>query len=204
MLEFVETFDRHRVELHQALSLQVASDVNDLVSKMDLLLGRLFSPREPWELIVSSKIRELNTNGNTDWMKDTELIRSLAMATGDPSVKWDAPSDLVEATKLEMQLNQMKEDLHLSIDVLSQRNTELFALKLKLHTEHLERAILHSARFVINSLSGPHDRLEHQVQFFACLPFLIQNILTCILFRISESSGKKWCVPYLARQRRCE
>jgi hypothetical protein len=163
MIEFIETFDRHRLELHQTLSLQVASDVSDLVSKMDLLLGHLFSPREPWELIVSSKIRELDISGQTDWMKDIQILRSLAIATGDPSVKWDAPSGLVEATKLEMRLNQMKEDLHSSIDVLSQRNTELFALKLKLHTEQLERAILHSARFVISSLSGPHDRLEHQV-----------------------------------------
>ncbi|KAF5320976.1 hypothetical protein D9619_000354 [Psilocybe cf. subviscida] len=162
MLEFVETFDRHRIELHQALSLQVASDVNDLVSKMDLLLGRLFSPREPWELVVSSKIRELDTNGQADWKEDTQILRSLAIATGDPSVKWHASSDLVEATKLELQLDQIKEDLHLSIDVLSQRNTELFELKLKLHTEQLERAILHSARFVISSLSGPHDRLEHE------------------------------------------
>jgi hypothetical protein len=171
MLEFIATFDRHRVELHQALSLQIASDVNDLVSKMDLLLGRLFLPHEPWELVVSSKIHELDTNGQTDWMKDTHILRSLAIATGDLSVKWDAPSDLIEGTKLEMQLDQMKEDLHLSIDVLSQRNTELFALKLKLHTEQLERAILHSARFVVSSLSGPHDRLEHEVKVFCICMF---------------------------------
>ncbi|KAF5321499.1 hypothetical protein D9619_000349 [Psilocybe cf. subviscida] len=162
MLEFIETFDRHRVELHQVLSLQVASDVSDLVSKMDTLLGRLFSPHEPWELVVSSRIRELNKNGQAGWMEDTQILRSLALATGDPSVKLDATSNLMETTKLEMQLNQLKEDLHLSIDVLSQRNTELFTLKLKLHTEQLERAISHSARFVISSLSGPHDRLENE------------------------------------------
>lgn len=163
MLEFIDTFDKHRLELHQAISLQVASDVNDLVSKMDILLGRLFLPHEPWELVVSSKIGELDTSGQTDWMKDTQVLRSLAIASGDTPSKWDVPSDLVEATKLEMQLNQIKEDLHLSIDILSQRNTELFALKLKLHTEQLERAIMHSARFVISSLSGPHDRVEHEV-----------------------------------------
>ena len=171
MLDFIATFDKHRVELHQALSLQVASDVNDLVSKMDLLLGRLFSPREPWELLVASKIHELDVSGQADWMRDTQILRSLAIATGDPSARWDAPSGLVEATKREMQLNQMKEDLHLSLDVLSQRNTELFALKLKLHTEQLERAILHSARFVISSLSGPHDRLEHEVWISCILVF---------------------------------
>lgn len=177
MIEFIEKFDRHRVQLHQTFSLQVASDIGGLVSKMDVLLGRLFSPREPWELVVSSKIREFDANGPADWIKDTQALRSLAIATEDSSVNWDTASDMVEATTLEMQLNQMKEDLHLSIDVLCQRNMELFGLKLKLHTERLERAILHSARLVISTLSGPHDRLEHEV-----LVFRICKILTYILF----------------------
>lgn len=165
ILEFIETFDKDRISLHQALSLQVASDVNDLVSKMDLLLDRLFSPREPWELDVSAKMRELRIVGNADWLNDSNTVKSLAISSGDTSVSLEAdPSNMVETAKIDLQVNVLKEHLHLSIDALCSRNLELFELKLRLHTERLEKAILHSARYVINSLSGPHDRLEHEVE----------------------------------------
>jgi hypothetical protein len=142
----------------------VASDVNDLVSKMDLLLGRLFSPQEPWELEVTAKLRQLKIAGNIDWLNDSNTVKSLAISTGDTSVNMDAdPFNMIENAKIDLQVNVLKEHLHLSIDALCSRNLELFELKLKLHTERIEKAILHSARFVISSLSGPHDRLEHEV-----------------------------------------
>jgi hypothetical protein len=164
ILEFIEIFDKDRILLHQALALQVASDVNDLVSKMDLLLHRLFSPQEPWEFEVTAKLRELRTAGNADWLNDSNTVKSLAITTGDTTVILEADSsNMIETAKMDLQIDILKEQLHLSIDVLCSRNLELFELKLKLHTERLEKAILRSARFVISSLSGPHDRLEHEV-----------------------------------------
>ena len=92
--------------------------------------------------------------------------------TLDSSVDLKAhPSDIIWNTKIGVQLSVLKEDLQLSLDVLCRRNAELFELKLRLHTERLEKAILHSARFVITSLSGPHDRLEHEV----CVPLLTRK-----------------------------
>jgi hypothetical protein len=172
MLEFIDIFDKHRVMLHQALSLQVASDVSDLVSKMDLLLERLFLPHEPWELDVTAKMRTITTAEGVSWIDDPHAIQYLAIATGDSSVDLKAhPSDVIENTKIGVQLSVLKEDLQLSLDALCSRNAELFELKLRLHTERVEKAILHSARFVITSLSGPHDRLEHEV----CVRLLTQK-----------------------------
>lgn len=165
MLEFIGIFDKHRVLLHQALSLQVASDVSNLVTKMDLLLGHLFSPHEPWELDVTAQIRTITmAKPGVSWIDDPHTVQTLAIATADSSVNLKAhPSDIIENTKIGVQLGALKEDLQLSLDVLCSRNAELFELKLRLHAERLEKAILHSARFVITSLSGPHDRLEHEV-----------------------------------------
>ena len=99
------------------------------------------------------------------WIDDPDAIQSLALATGDPSNLMAQPSSLTMSGKIGAQLTtlNLKEELQLSLDTLCSRNTELFDLKLKLHTEKLEKAISHSARLVITSLSGPYERLEHEV-----------------------------------------
>jgi len=47
MLGHIEEFNRFRLLLQQALSIQVASGVDDLVSKMDMALASLFFPPRP-------------------------------------------------------------------------------------------------------------------------------------------------------------
>jgi len=39
----------------------------------------------------------------------------------------------------------------------------MFELKLNLHTQKMQEAVLNSARFVVQTLSEPHDRLHNEV-----------------------------------------
>jgi hypothetical protein len=55
----------------------------------------------------------------------------------------------------------------LSLDELCNRNMNIFELKLAFHTQQLQDAIASSAQFVVRTLSGPHDRLLHEVCPFA-------------------------------------
>jgi hypothetical protein len=49
MLSHIEEFNWFRLLLQQALSIQAASGVDDLVFKMDIVLASLFSPKADWE-----------------------------------------------------------------------------------------------------------------------------------------------------------
>jgi hypothetical protein len=171
MLAYIADFEGYRVRLHQTLSVQVASGVSDLVTKMDTLLSRLFAPREPWEIETARRLDALRTpDANHQWVKDPQTLQALILATGDNEMSFSSNSDSTQDammpmlnTRMDLQLERLKEDLQLSLDVLCDKNRDLFNLQLRLHTERLEQAIMLSARMVIRTLEGPHDRLENEV-----------------------------------------
>jgi len=65
----------------------------------------------------------------------------------------------------------------------------MFELKLAFHTQQLQDTIKSSAQLVIWTLSGPYDRLLHEV----CPSLLVVNIVHGLCFiRICENYGRKW------------
>lgn len=171
MLVYIADFEAYRVRLHQALSMQVASGVSDLVTKMDALLSRLFAPKAPWEIDTARRLDAIRTSdANHQWITDPQALQALVLATGDsemsfstsPDSSQDAMAPMMH-TRMDLQYERLKEDLQLSLDDLCKKNRDLFNLQLRLYAERLEQAIMISARMVIRTLEGPHDRLENEV-----------------------------------------
>jgi hypothetical protein len=69
----------------------------------------------------------------------------------------------VQSTKL----SELRDEMKSSLDELCNRNMNIFKVKLAFHTQQLQESITSSAEFVVRTLSGPHDRLRHEVCPFA-------------------------------------
>lgn len=167
MLGHIGHFDSLRVQLQQTLSLQVASGVQDLVSKMDVVLSRLFIPKADWEKDLDTKTRGFGAS--KAWIETPGTLQSLIAATNDPLLPLPAPSaqmDLSASLSTDMLLSNVKKDLEQSLDALCARNMDMFELRLNFHAQQMERAIVHSAHFVIQALSGPSERLVNGVSSY--------------------------------------
>jgi len=169
MLGHVEDFNQHRIQLQQILSIQVASGVNDLVSKMDIVLARLFSPKHDWEKDLDNKTRKLGSINS--WLHDPNTLQSLISVTKDPSLAMPAPStaadlDVTPNLFVSVRLEQIQKELESSLDALCAKNLDWFNLKLDFQMQQIESSIFNSAQFVVHTLSGPYDRLHHEVPPF--------------------------------------
>ncbi|KAH9481752.1 hypothetical protein JR316_0006279 [Psilocybe cubensis] len=183
-----------RLELQQTLSIQVASNVEDLVAKMDTVLSRFFTPKSDWEKNLDVKTRNLGSPST--WIQNTSTLQSLISDTNDPSMPLPAPAYEDSSASMsmsfgtEMQLSNIKKELQLSVDDLCDKNMDMFELKLSFHTQQMEKAIADSAILVIQSLSGPCDRVVNEVSncFFHIVLGLIDYIQG--LAPIVEGDGK--------------
>jgi len=155
MLGYIEEFNGYRVLLMQGLSIEMATGVDSLVSKMDTMLSRLFTPKLDWEKDLVTKTRALG-DVNT-WVGDTSTLQALVSAANDP--KFERSLGITKDSEIE----STRDGLLLSLNTLCERNMEIFELKLDLHTRQLQESIEHSAQYVVRTLSGPHDRLFHEV-----------------------------------------
>ena len=162
MLGYIEEFNGYRVLLMQGLSIEMATGVDSLVSKMDTMLSRLSTPKLDWEKDLVTKTRALG-DVNT-WARDSSTLQSLISATNDQ--KFETISLVIKRAEIE----STKDGLLLSLNTLCERNMEIFELKLDLYTRQLQESIDHSAQYVVRTLSGPYDRLFHAVlDFFSLL-----------------------------------
>jgi len=157
MLGYIEEFNGYRVLLMQGLSIEMATGVDSLVSKMDTMLSRLFTPKLDWEKDLVTKTRAL---GDVDtWVRDSSILQSLVSVANDPSVSLGITMD--------SEIESTRDGILLSLSTLCERNMKTFELKLDLHTRQLQESIEHSAQYVVRTLSGPYDRLFHEVIDFA-------------------------------------
>ena len=70
---------------------------------------------------------------------------------------------------------------------------ELFESKLAFHTQQLQEAIVKLAQFVVRTLSGPHDRLLHEVPPFGVTLYIPHRLFFFLVWiRIYRNYGKKW------------
>ena len=174
MLKYITDFGQHRTSLHEALAIQMASglcdistQVNVLVSKMDLLLSNVFEPTFNWEKSLAKKTRQLGTS----WIEDTEALKNLISISEEtepfkPLVSASKKPSDSDVVKVPSELVQkIKMGLTVSLDKLCEQNAEMFTLKLKMHTTRLQEDIANSAHHIVKSLSGPYDRLQNAVCF---------------------------------------
>lgn len=162
MLNYIEEFNGYRVLLMQGLSIEMATGVDSLVSKMDTMLSRLFTPKSDWEKELVTKTRALG-DVNT-WIRDSSTLQSLVSAANDPKFEGSVTNITLEVgNTVDSEIESTRDGLSLSLNTLCERNMEIFELKLDLHTRQLQESIEHSAQYVVRTLSGPHDRLFHEV-----------------------------------------
>ena len=175
MLGYVDDFKNHRVQLQEVLSLYTASNVKVLVTKMSDLISRLFETKPDWEKTLATKTQ--NLGDRSEWLKDDAALQDVVSAAEDP-VFGGIATKKVESKSKEMQdkgiyivqsikLAELRDELKLPLDQLCNRNMDIFELKLTFHTQQLQDAIGRSAQFVVRTLSGPYDRLQHEVCPFA-------------------------------------
>ncbi|PPQ83090.1 hypothetical protein CVT25_003794 [Psilocybe cyanescens] len=180
MLGHIAEFNEQRVRLQQTLQVQVAVGVEDLVLKMDILLSHFFTPKFDWEKDLDKETRNLGPPST--WINEYALLQSLILMTKDPAFSFTYAAGKLAADKTEdtdkpvesekdkakiafatdAQLTKVKKELELSLDILCERNKDMFEVKLSFHTKQVEQSIANSAQLVIKSLQGPYDRLVHE------------------------------------------
>lgn len=168
MLKHSNQFVRYLVELETILLILPPSNAADLNKKFDALYKHLFSPKEAWEKNLINTAHQLKKSNNPqELIDDPETLRKLLRTTEDPGLDADELSGTDDdggfKSALPTQIEQLKEELKLSLDVLCKRNEDTFLLKLDFHTQQLKESISKSAAYVVKSLSGPYDRLHHPV-----------------------------------------
>jgi hypothetical protein len=164
MSGYIDEFKNHRVQLQEVLNLYTASNVKVLVTKMSDLVSRLFETKPDWEKILATKTQTLGDW--SEWFNNDTAFQDVVSATEDP-VLWGIgtrKADFKDTRDVQqINLAGLRDDLKSSLDDLCNRNMDIFESKLAFHTQQLQDAIARSAQFVVRTLSGPYDRLQHEV-----------------------------------------
>jgi hypothetical protein len=163
MTGYIENFKNHRDHLQGVLSLHTASNVNFLVS-------RLVVTKPDWEKTVATQTQGIGDRSK--WLESDTSLQAVVSAADDP-VLGGIGTKKVESKPNEMRdvqstkLSELRDEMESSLDELCNRNMNIFEVKLAFHTQQLQETITSSAELVIRTLSGPHDRLLHEVCPFA-------------------------------------
>jgi hypothetical protein len=163
---YINEFTNHRVELQRALSLYTTSNVNVLVTKMSDLVSQLFATEPDWEKALATMTQKID---RSKWLESDATLQDVVSAAEDP-VLGGIVTKKIEPKSKEKQptkLSELRDELELTLDVFCKRNKEIFEVKLAFQTQQLQDAIASSAQFVVRTLSGPYDRLLHEVRPFA-------------------------------------
>ena len=180
MSGYIDDFKNHRVQLQEALSLYTASNIKVLVTKMSDLVSRLFETKPDWEKTLATKTQDLGDR--SEWIESDATLQAVVSAAEDP-VLGGIVTKKVESKSNEMRdvqstkLSELRDELELSLDELCNRNMDIFESKLAFHTQQLQEAIARSAQYVVRTLSGPYDRLLHEVPPSSVLLFYITHRL---------------------------
>ncbi|KJA23770.1 hypothetical protein HYPSUDRAFT_39609 [Hypholoma sublateritium FD-334 SS-4] len=160
--EQITTFRNRRTKLQQILTLQTASDVNSLVDKttdmdrkIDLLISHIFSPNSDYEKAAAKTTWQFSKmKDGTNLANNPEYLEALLQ---DPKLNQEGMSGNKSAT-----VDQLQQDLRLSVEDVCEENKESFERKLHYYTEQLEKSMKTNADYIVKKLSGPYDRLKHK------------------------------------------
>jgi len=179
MKGYIDDFKKHRDQLRDILSLYTALEVKVLgtnVTKMSDLVSRLFETKPQWEKTLATETQNLELGERSKWIESDASLQAFMEAAEDPVLLKGIVTKKVESRSKEMRdvqsgvqskkLSELRDELVSSVDELCQKNVDVFELKLAFHAQQLQDTIESSAQFVVRTLSGPHDRLLHEVCFF--------------------------------------
>jgi hypothetical protein len=169
MMEFNNMFIEHRAALVQLLSVRMARGIDDLHTKMNSLLSQAFNANQEWEKTLQRLLRQYAPLHS--WIDDMPKVQELLKASRDPSIDGDIfgrpdgkeDSEEIQQHRLKSLLVSLKADLESTVKMHCKKNLETFGKKLDFHTQQVQEAISRAATYVIDQLSGPHDRLRHEV-----------------------------------------
>ena len=170
MSGYIDEFKNHRVQLQEVLNLYTASNVKVLVTKMSDLVSRLFEIKPDWEKTLATETQ--NLGDWSEWLNNDAAFQDVVSATEDPTLwgiairKVDFESKGIHNVQ-RVNLAGLRDELRSSLDDLCNQNIDIFESKLAFHTQKLQDSIARSAQFVVRTLSGPYDRLQHEVCPFA-------------------------------------
>jgi hypothetical protein len=170
---YIEDFKNHRLRLQEILGLHTASNVTVLVTKMNDLVSRLLATKPDWEKTMATQTK--GVGDRSKWLESDASLQAVISAAKDPVLGGIVPTKKVESKSKsnEMRdvqskkLSELRDEMESSVDKLCKGNMDLFELKLAFHTQQLQDSIESSAQFVVRTLSGPYDRLLHEVFPFA-------------------------------------
>ena len=172
MAEYAEDFKNHRLRLQEVLGLHTASNVNVLLKKMDDLVSRLLATKPDWEKTLATQTK--GVGDRSKWLESDASLQAVISAAKDPVLggivtkKVESKSKSKEIHDVQSKkLSELRDEMESSVDKLCKGNMDLFELKLTFQTQQLQDSIESSAQEVIRTLSGPYDRLLHEVCRFA-------------------------------------
>ena len=166
MTGYIDEFNKHRVQLQEALSLHTASNIKVLTD----LVSRLFDTNPDWEKALATKTQ--NQGDRSKWIDDDAALQAMVSAAEDPILGGIATRKVESKSKeicdvQSIKLSELRDELRISVDELCNRNMNIFESKLAFRTRQLQDTIKSSAEFVVRTLSGPYGRLLHEVCPFA-------------------------------------
>ncbi|KDR76020.1 hypothetical protein GALMADRAFT_458592 [Galerina marginata CBS 339.88] len=159
----IKKFDKCRLDLHEALAVQTAFGVDDLGKKLDFLLAGLFASKHGWEKALDKASQGLGPP--SAWINNPGVLRDLISVTEDPALFMPTPDENANSLMKDIVnswIEKVQKDLQLSLDDQCANNREWFEMKLNLQAERTHAAIENSAQRVIETLSGPYDRLKNE------------------------------------------
>jgi len=193
MAGYIDDFKNHRVQLQEALSIYTASNVNVLVTKTSDLVSRLFATDPNWEKALTAMTQHLGDRNK--WLESDAALQAVFWAAQNP-VLGDVATKKIESKSTYVQSAmplELRDELELSLDEFCNRNMDIFELKLVFRDRQLRETIATSAQFVVQTLSGPHDRLLHEVPpFGVAFVYHSPTIFFFFWIRIYENYGRKW------------
>ena len=168
-----QEFKNYRLQLQEVLGLHTASNVNVLVKKMNDLVSRLLATQPDWEKTLATQMQ--GVGDRSKWLESDASLQAVISAAKDPVLggivtkKVGSKSKSKEMHDVQSKkLSELRDKMETSVDkILCKGNMDLFELKLAFQTQQLQDSIESSAQFVVRKLSGPYDRLQHEVCRFA-------------------------------------
>jgi len=169
-LQHVDSFNIIRGRLLDHLALSAAQEQRNMHKSLNKILTGLTNPTRPWEQKVASLDK---SPGREEWVIDYFRMRDVLLEmdkedTSEDYKKLLLPQDGEASTKEQLLaqeiLESARKDAQTTVAEICAKNAELFERKLDFLATRLQTAIDNSAKFIVQTLDGPHARLENEVR----------------------------------------
>ena len=174
---------------------------------MSDLLSRLFETKSDWEKTLATETQNRGLGERSKWIESEASLQALIEAADDPVLTKGIVTKKVAESKSKetmrdqsKKLSELRDEMLSSLDELCKENMDTFESKLAFQTQKLQDSIESSAQFVVRTLSGPYDRLLHEVlqrlHCWLCISFTDRVLSGSAT--IMEGNGELWAALKLS------